>query len=340
MALRRFDLESGGDSFAFRPETEADIAFWRAKYPEDRQQSAVIPLLWLAQKDNGGWLSEPAMREVADRLEMPYIRVYEVATFYTMFRLQPVGKHHVQLCGTTPCMLRGANELKAVCETKIGRKMAVTDDGKLSWEEVECLGACVNAPMVQINDDYFEDLTPDSLTEILDRLQNGAEVEPGPQVDRVYSAPVGGTEVLTDPSLFDGTRAEALSAIPNSPNGTPEPEAKAQPDKAPPTNVEREEPTKEKIETDSAAELAGDRPDAIELDAAERDDLKKIKGIGPVNEAQLNELGIYTFAQIAAWTPANVDWVEGYLSFPGRIGREDWIGQARALAGKTTEGGA
>ncbi|MEM8615975.1 MAG: NAD(P)H-dependent oxidoreductase subunit E, partial [Pseudomonadota bacterium] len=112
MALRRFDLEAGGDTFSFKPETEPTIAFWLGKYPEDKKRSAVIPLLWLAQKDNAGWLSEPAMREVADRLEMPYIRVYEVATFYTMFRLQPVGKHHIQLCGTTPCMLRGANDLK------------------------------------------------------------------------------------------------------------------------------------------------------------------------------------------------------------------------------------
>ena len=326
MALRRFDIEAGGDGFAFKPETEETIAFWRGKYPADRQQSAVIPLLWLAQKDNDGWLSEPAMREVANRLEMPYIRVYEVATFYTMFRLQPVGKHHIQLCGTTPCMLRGANELKTVCEKKIGKKMAVTDDGKLSWEEVECLGACANAPMVQINDDYFEDLTPEVLEDILGRLQNGAEVEPGPQVDRVFSAPEGGTDALTDPSLFDGSLARPLAAVPNAP-GAPDPEPEPEPEAA---------PTLELVKP----EIAGDKPEAIELPEADRDDLKRIKGIGPVNEAQLNELGIYTFAQIAAWTPANVDWVEGYLSFPGRIEREDWIAQATALAAGKTEGGA
>ena len=119
MALRRFDIEAGGDTFAFKPETEEKISFWRSKYPSDKQRSAVIPLLWLAQKDNNGWLSEPAMREVADRLEMPYIRVYEVATFYTMFRLQPVGKYHIQLCGTTPCQLRGAEKLKEVCRCPI-----------------------------------------------------------------------------------------------------------------------------------------------------------------------------------------------------------------------------
>jgi len=224
MALRRFDLEAGGDSFAFKPETEEKIAFWRGKYPADKQRSAVIPLLWLAQKDNNGWLSEPAMREVADRLEMPYIRVYEVATFYTMFRLQPVGKHHVQLCGTTPCQLRGAEGLKEVCQKEIGKAMYVTDDQRLSWEEVECLGACANAPMVQINDDYYEDLTPESFSAILGRLRNGADVTPGPQTDRINSAPEGGTAVLTDPALFDGSRTR-ISALPNLPGSEPKKDA-------------------------------------------------------------------------------------------------------------------
>ena len=224
MALRRFDIEAGGDSFAFKPETEEKIAFWRGKYPADKQRSAVIPLLWLAQKDNNGWLSEPAMREVADRLEMPYIRVYEVATFYTMFRLQPVGKFHVQLCGTTPCQLRGAEGLKEVCQKEIGKAMYVTDDQRLSWEEVECLGACTNAPMVQINDDYYEDLTPESFSAILGRLRNGADVTPGPQVDRVNSAPEGGTPVLTDPALFDGSRTR-ISALPNLPGSEPKKDA-------------------------------------------------------------------------------------------------------------------
>ena len=332
MALRRFDIEAGGDSFAFRAETEPTIAFWLGKYPEARKQSAVIPLLWLAQKDNDGWLSEPAMREVADRLDMPYIRVYEVATFYTMFRLKPVGKYHIQLCGTTPCMLRGANDLKTVCEGKIGKKFAVTDDGKLSWEEVECLGACANAPMVQINDDYFEDLTVDSLGEIIERLRNGAEVEPGPQVDRINSAPEGGTDVLTDDALFDGSRNRACPGLPNLPEAEvveePAPEAKGKSEEAPPTNTKREETALVDVK-----DVAGERPEAAEVDEAARENLKEIKGIGPVNEGQLNELGIYTFAQIAAWTPANVDWVEDFLSFPGRIAREDWIGQAKILAG-------
>ena len=246
MALRRFDLEAGGDTFAFKAETEDKIAFWRAKYPADKQRSAVIPLLWLAQKDNNGWLSEPAMREVADRLEMPYVRVYEVATFYTMFRLQPVGKFHVQLCGTTPCQLRGAEDLKDVCKREIGPQMYVTDDKRLSWEEVECLGACVNAPMVQINDDYYEDLTPESFANILGRLKNGAEITPGPQIDRVNSAPQGGTTVLTAPSLFDGSR-NSISVLPNlpAPPAAPEPtpEATAKPESTGPTNTKRDEPS-------------------------------------------------------------------------------------------------
>ncbi|MEO0608063.1 MAG: NADH-quinone oxidoreductase subunit NuoE [Pseudomonadota bacterium] len=327
MALRRFDLDAGGDSFAFKPETEPTIAFWLGKYPDDKKRSAVIPLLWLAQKDNEGWLSEPAMRDVADRLEMPYIRVYEVATFYTMFRLQPVGKNHVQLCGTTPCMLRGANDLKAVCRETIGDPMHITDDGRLSWEEVECLGACVNAPMVQINDYYYEDLTPDTLKEILIKLENGAEVKPGPYIDRLNSAPEGGVTSLKEAGLFDGSR-NAITALPNLPAAAPaEPEAAPAPEKK--TTL---------IQASKPAPLAEDKPETVDVAAGEEDDLKRIKGIGPVNEKALNGLGIFKFTQIAAWTPANVDWVEDFMSFPGRIEREDWIAQAKTLAkGAETE---
>ena len=323
MALRRFDLEAGGDSFAFKAETEPTIAFWLGKYPEDKKRSAVIPMLWLAQKDNAGWLSEPAMRVVADRLEMPYIRVYEVATFYTMFRLQPVGKHHVQLCGTTPCMLRGANDLKEVCQKKIGKAMHVTDDGRLSWEEVECLGACVNAPMVQINDYYYEDLTAKSLEEILSKLEHGAEVQPGPYVERVNSAPQGGATSLLSDDLFDGSR-NAIATLPNLPSVVP-----AEPEAAPKPKPE----TKTTLIKDSKpAPKAEDKPEIVDVAAGDEDDLKRIKGIGPVNEKALNELGIFKFAQIANWTAANVDWVEDFMSFPGRIEREDWITQARVLA--------
>lgn len=323
MALRRFDLDAGGDDFAFRPETEPTIAFWLGKYPEARKASAVIPLLWLAQKDNGGWLSEPAMRHVADRLAMPYIRVYEVATFYTMFRLQPVGRFHVQLCGTTPCMLRGANELKKVCERKIGKPMSVTDNGRLSWEEVECLGACVNAPMAQINDYYYEDLTPDSFADILDRLANGVEVAPGTFVDRLNSAPQGELSSLQDESLFDGSKARPLAAIPNAPKPPePEPAPAPAPQPAPVASAPPVLP--------EAGQ--GGRPAAMAAPGGDSQDLKRISGIGPKIEATLKELGIHTYAQIAGWTPENADWIDGYLSFRGRIAREDWIGQARVLA--------
>lgn len=332
MALRRFDIEAGGDTFAFKPETEDKIVFWLAKYPVERKRSAVIPMLWLAQKDNNGWLSEPAMREVADRLEMPYIRVYEVATFYTMFRLQPVGKFHVQLCGTTPCMLRGAEDLKSVCEEEIGPKMYITDDERLSWEEVECLGACANAPMVQINDDYYEDLTADSLQQILSRLRNGAEVSPGPQVDRVNSAPEGGTSLLTEPFLFDGS-ANSSTVLPNLGGGEPEVVAPTSPPKA-----QSKAMPKEKAPTNTKREDIGMKPEIVNIAVAERDNLKEIKGIGPKNEQALFDLGIATFRQIAAWTPENIDWVEDFMSFPGRIERESWIAQAKDLAaGKTTE---
>jgi NADH-quinone oxidoreductase subunit E len=172
------------------------------KYPEGRQASAIIPLLWRAQEQAGGWLPEPAIRYVADFLGMAHIRALEVATFYTMFNLSPVGKFHVQLCGTTPCRLRGADGLEKICKKRIGEQGEITEDGKFSWVEVECLGACVNAPMVQINADYYEDLDRDSFGKILDNLAAGKKVKPGPQVDRQLSAPIGGQTTLTDKSLF------------------------------------------------------------------------------------------------------------------------------------------
>jgi NADH-quinone oxidoreductase subunit E len=172
------------------------------RYPEGRQASAIIPLLWRAQEQAGGWLPQKAIEHVADLLGMPKIRALEVATFYTMFNLEPVGKFHVQLCGTTPCVLRGADKLIKLCHDRIGEQFHVTADGKFSWVEVECLGACVNAPVAQINVDYYEDLTPESFNKVLDGLAAGKEVKPGPQVDRQLSAPVGGPTTLTDPNLY------------------------------------------------------------------------------------------------------------------------------------------
>ncbi len=173
-----------------------------AKYPEGRQQSAIIPLLWRAQEQAGGWLPEAAIRYVAEFLGMAHIRGLEIATFYTMFNLSPVGKVHVQFCGTTPCRLRGADAIEKVCRKRIGEQMEVTKDGKFSWVEVECLGACVNAPMVQIGADYYEDLTAESFSKILDQFAAGKKPTPGPQTIRQLSAPIGGPMTLTDKSLY------------------------------------------------------------------------------------------------------------------------------------------
>jgi len=194
MAVRRL-AEKQPKSFAFSKENLEWVKGQVAKYPEGREASAVIPLLWKAQEQEG-WVTEPAIRVIADLLGMAHIRVLEVATFYTMFNLEPVGKYLVQLCGTTPCMLRGSEELKKVCRRKIGEQEHVTKDGKFSWREVECLGACVNAPMVQINYDYYEDLTPENFEKLLDDFAAGKNPKPGPQIDRQFSAPVGGPTTL------------------------------------------------------------------------------------------------------------------------------------------------
>jgi NADH-quinone oxidoreductase subunit E len=201
MTVRRL-AEKQPPSFSFTPANLEWAKAQIAKYPEGRQQSAVIPVLCRAQEQSGGWLPKKAIEAVAELLDMARIRVLEVATFYTMFNLSPVGKFYVQLCGTTPCMLRGSEDLKKVCHRMIGEQDHVTDDGLFSWTEVECLGACVNAPMVQINYDYYEDLTPDILTQLLNDLSAGRKPTPGPQIDRQMSAPVGGPTTLTDPSLF------------------------------------------------------------------------------------------------------------------------------------------
>ena len=216
MSVRRLAAEQP-ESFAFTPELEAIAQKLIAKYPEGRQASAVVPLLWETQKAAGGWLPEPAIRAVADRLGMANIRVLEVATFYTMFMLEPVGSAAlVQVCGTTPCMIRGAGELMKVCKDKIGPKQTLSADGRFYWEEVECLGACVNAPMAMINDYYFEDLTPENLKSILDDFAAGKKPKPGPRVDRVNSAPEGGPLTLTDPKLYDGSAAKKIKKLPNS----------------------------------------------------------------------------------------------------------------------------
>ena len=203
-------------SFAFSEATMEKAQWWISKYPADRKQSAVIPILWLVQKQEG-WCSEPSLRAIAELLDMAYIRVLEVATFYTMFMLEPVGSAAlIQVCGTTPCMLRGAGELMKVCKSRIGPKQTLSADGKFYWEEVECLGACVNAPMAMVNDYYHEDLTAADMNAIIDGFAAGAPLERGPRVDRVNSAPEGGALVLLDPKLYDGSSAVKITRLPNS----------------------------------------------------------------------------------------------------------------------------
>ncbi|HEY8580969.1 MAG TPA: NADH-quinone oxidoreductase subunit NuoE [Beijerinckiaceae bacterium] len=212
MTVRRL-AETQPESFDFTPENRAWVDAQIAKYPPGRQASAVIPLLWKAQAQHDYWLPRPAIEKVAEILEMPVIRVLEIATFYSMFNLEPVGRHFIQMCGTTPCMLRGSNELKAVLQARIGDQRQISADGKFAWLEVECLGACCNAPMVQINDDYYEDLTPESLNKLLDDLAAGREVKKGSQTGRVSSEPEPGKgDTLNDPALYDGSVVGAWRA--------------------------------------------------------------------------------------------------------------------------------
>ena len=184
--------------FSFTAENAAWAKQQIAKYPAGRQQSAIIPLLWRAQEQNGGWLPEAAIRLVSEMLGMAHIRALEVATFYTMFLLEPCGKKaHIQVCGTTPCVLRGAEAILDVCKKRIHHDPGhVSPDGDFSWEEVECLGACVNAPMVLIWSDTYEDLTAESFEKLLDEFAAGRKPKPGPQIDRQLSAPVGGATTL------------------------------------------------------------------------------------------------------------------------------------------------
>ena len=210
MSLRLADEQPA--SFEFTLENKALAEKEIAKYPPGRQASAVLALLWQAQMQNGGWLSRAAIEKVAATLDMPNIRVLEIATFYTMFNLAPVGRYYVQLCGTTPCMLRGAEDIKAVCRERIGESGHVTTDGLFSWTEVECLGACCNAPMVQINEDYSEDLTRENFAALLDDLAAGRPVRSGSQIGRVSSEPVGGLTALTTLYGADGRSGPASAA--------------------------------------------------------------------------------------------------------------------------------
>jgi NADH-quinone oxidoreductase subunit E len=441
------------ESFAFSPENAAWAKTQIAKYPEGRQASAVISLLWKAQEQNGGWLPRAAIEAVAAELGMPNIRVLEVATFYTMFALEPVGRFWIQVCGTVPCDSCGARGLKEMLEARLGPPGHVSPDGNFSWLEVECLGACCNAPMVQINQDYYEDLTPDILGTLMDDLAAGRPVKVGSQTARNASEPLGGPDTLTDPALFDGSRvgawrkrfeetAKAEDKAAEDPSkrdeaSSSEQRAASQPKPARPDAgraAERpvtdapaqrvangETPVKDQDRADAAetgrstakagapregdadvqavpaqavsegeqaggdqgsqetpdrgtvpqqpeasgaseseraaeaeearvagalaalpkdatpeqkANAVGTRPPGLDAArAGQPDDLTRIKGIGPGNSQRLNALGIYHFDQIAAWTRDEIAWVGTYLAFPGRIDRENWVGQAQSLSG-------
>ncbi len=362
MSVRRL-AEKQPPSFDFTPENKAWAEKEIAKYPQGRQASAVIALLWRAQKQNSYWLSRPAIEKVAEMLDMPKIRVLEVATFYTMFNLEPVGRHYVQLCGTTPCALRGADDIRAVLRKRVGEADHVSADGLFSWSEVECLGACCNAPMVQINDDYYEDLTPENFAKLLDDLAAGRPVKVGSQIGRVSSEPVGGLTTLTSLYGADGKGAVRAPApandatAPASKTGEAAPSAGAASPPAPPSasdtkpvsaddaaahaHAEAEEAHVKaalaKLPADATPEqkanAVGERPAALPAPrTGAPDDLKRIKGVGPVNEKHLHALGVFHFDQIAAWTLAEIRWVGTYLAFPGRIHRERWVAQASTLA--------
>ncbi len=358
------------DTFAYTPANQAWAEAQITKYPDGRQASAVIPLLWRAQEQEG-WLSRAAIEHVAGMLDLAYIRVLEVATFYFMFQLQPVGSvAHIQICGTTSCMICGAEDLMAVCKEKIAEAPhALSDDGKFSWEEVECLGACANAPMAQIGKDYYEDLTAESFAGLLDAMARGEVPRPGPQNGRYASEPAGGLTSLegfaTEPAdgnasvhlatsigdtikRIDGTEVPLVAPWQGQ-GGDPSPASEPEPAPAtPPVSAVEDAPAPEPEpapESEPAPEPApaaatapvdgpGKKPATLtEARDGKADNLKLIKGVGPKLEKLCNTLGFYHFDQIAAWTAEEVAWVDQNLEgFKGRVTRDTWVEQARILA--------
>jgi NADH-quinone oxidoreductase subunit E len=346
VSLRRLHHEQP-ESFAFTPANLEWAKRQIAKYPEGRQASAVIPLLWRGQEQEG-WVTRPMIEAVAAMLDMAEIRVLEVATFYFMFQLQPVGSvAHIQVCGTTSCMLCGSEDLIETCKRRIAANPhELSTDGQFSWEEVECLGACANAPMAQIGKDYYEDLTNEKLEELLDAFGRGEVPRPGPQNGRFASEPVTGLTALKGDRAHDANASIALALAKGDTvariTGEGEAAAAAPAPKrvtkpvAKPVRKPRPEPAPEvPAAAEAKAETAAEEKEPALLSEArgsQPDDLKRIKGVGPQLEGVLNGLGIYHFDQIAAWTEAEVAWVDARLKFKGRIERDDWISQARALA--------
>jgi NADH-quinone oxidoreductase subunit E len=198
MSLRKPSKEQP-DNFEFNSASLNAANSIVAKYPEGKQQSAVMALLYIAQKQHNNWIPLAAMKYIGKFLIMPYIKVYEVATFYTMYNLAPVGKHHIQVCTTTPCMIRGAYKLVEACKEKISENESqLSKDNSCSWTEVECLGACVNAPMMQINNDYYEDLDKEKTLEILDKILKGEKPKPGSYRGRLNNEPENNRKTLMD----------------------------------------------------------------------------------------------------------------------------------------------
>ena len=336
------------ETFAFTPANQSWAEAQITKYPQGRQASAIIPLLWRAQEQES-WLTRPAIEYVATMLDMAYIRALEVASFYFMFQLQPVGTvAHIQVCGTLSCMICGAEDLIGVCKDKIADKAhALSADGRFSWEEVECLGSCANAPMAQIGKDYYEDLTAARLSEIIDELAAGRVPVPGPQNGRYAAEPLKGLTSLKEydsgktqynasvqlaidlgdtVKRIDGTEVPLLTpwlgqtaAVkkPTAKKPTAKPAAKAKTATEKP-NVAA--PAEKKPRLMSAPRKSG------------ADDLKLIGGVGPKLEGVLNDLGFWHFDQVAKWTEAEIAWVDSRLKFKGRIARDNWVAQATKLA--------
>lgn len=340
------------ETFAF---TKANLAWVKGqitKYPDGRQASAIIPLLWRAQEQEG-WLSRPAIEHVADMLGMAYIRALEVATFYFMFQLQPVGSvAHIQVCGTTSCLICGAEDLMAVCKSKIADKPHVlSDDAKFSWEEVECLGSCSNAPMAQIGKDYYEDLTAERLGEIIDELAAGRVPVPGPQNGRYAAEPLSGLTSLTE---YDSGKTQYNASVQLASDigdtvkridGTEVPlltpwikgtKARAGKKAAAKKPAKAASKPATKAAKPAVAPPAGKQKKPRAMKAARKsgpDDLTMIKGVGPKLETLLHQLGFFHYDQISKWSAEEVAWVDDNLEgFKGRVSRDNWLEQAKVLA--------
>ncbi len=359
--LRRLHKDQPA-SFAFTPANHLWAQGQISKYPEGRQASAIIPLLWRAQEQEG-WLSRPAIEHVANMLGLAYIRGLEVATFYFMFQLQPVGSiAHVQICGTTSCMICGAEELIAVCKELISATAhTVSADGKFSWEEVECLGACANAPAAQIGKDYYEDLTAAKLRALIGRFSEGAVPVPGPQNGRYAAEPLTGLTSLKDfesgrqqynasaqaavelrdtVKRIDGTEVPLMTPWLGKPKMAESPAAQPAATPAAKGAATAAQPAAQKavtkkpvIAVPAAPVSGGTQPRALKAARkGQADDLQQIEGIGPALEKLLHGFGVFHFDQIASWGTDDIAWIDANLKgFKNRASRDKWVAQAKLI---------